>query len=137
MSQILVAAGVCNFFIQTFHIQPVYTDPVCSGWEVELLPQAWEFLYLSDGAGDGRAVGGGFCGNAGAVPDHCGEEMPIYRSVDITTLTCGHELLVVTRTRSQIQTYDRMRSSDIQKEPGVEPLLFGVKRSQRLLDTLL
>ncbi|MDF4405451.1 reverse transcriptase domain-containing protein, partial [Vibrio parahaemolyticus] len=69
----------------------------------------------------------------------------IYRLIYVPTLTYGHELWVVTeRMRSQIQASemsflcgvsglslrDRVRSSDIQRELGVELLLLSVERSQ-------
>ncbi|XP_065817852.1 uncharacterized protein [Labrus bergylta] len=72
-------------------------------------------------------------------------KLSIYRSIYITTLTYGHELWVVTeRMRSRIQAAeisflrrvaglslrDRVRSSDIQGELGVEPLLLRIERSQ-------
>ena len=69
----------------------------------------------------------------------------IYRSIYVPTLTYGHELWVVTeRTSSRIQASeinflrraaglslrDKVRSSDIRRELGVEPLLLRVERSQ-------
>ena len=57
----------------------------------------------------------------------------IYRSIYIPTLTCGHELWVVTqRMRSWLDSAleDRVRSSDIWEEIRVEPLLLRVQRSQ-------
>lgn len=68
-------------------------------------------------------------------------ELLIYRSVNIPTLTSGHELWVVTaRTRLWIQVAemrflqkvavislrDRVGSSDIEREFGVELLLRGI-----------
>lgn len=72
-------------------------------------------------------------------------KLSIYWSIYVPTLTYGHELWVVTeRTRSRIQAAemsflrrvaglslrDRVRSSDIRRELGVEPLLLRVERSQ-------
>ena len=72
-------------------------------------------------------------------------KLSIYRSIYVPTLTYGHELWVVTeRTRSRIQAAemsflrrvagltlrDRVRSTDIREELGVEPLLLHVERSQ-------
>ncbi|TWW62404.1 hypothetical protein D4764_04G0010510 [Takifugu flavidus] len=69
----------------------------------------------------------------------------IYWSIFVPTLTYGHELWVMMeRTRSQVQAaemsflrrvaglsfIDRLRSSAIQEELGVEPLLLRVERSQ-------
>ncbi len=72
-------------------------------------------------------------------------KLSIYQSIYVPTLTYGHKLWVVTeRMRLWIQAAvmsflrrvaglslrDRVRSSDIQKELGVEPLLLCVERSQ-------
>uniref|UniRef100_A0A8C2ZC47 Reverse transcriptase domain-containing protein n=1 Tax=Cyclopterus lumpus TaxID=8103 RepID=A0A8C2ZC47_CYCLU len=72
-------------------------------------------------------------------------KLSIYWSVYVPTLTYGHELWVATeRTRSRIQAAemsflrrvaglslrDRVRSSDIRGELGVESLLLRVQRSQ-------
>jgi len=72
-------------------------------------------------------------------------KLSIYWSVYVPILTYGHDLWVVTkRTRSQIQVAemsflrrvaglslrDRVRSSDIMRELGVEPLLLRIERSQ-------
>ncbi|TWW65163.1 hypothetical protein D4764_21G0000630 [Takifugu flavidus] len=72
-------------------------------------------------------------------------KLSIYRSIFVATLTYGHELWVMTeRTRSRVQAAkmsflrrvaglslrDRVRSSAIWKELGVEPLLLRVERSQ-------
>jgi len=72
-------------------------------------------------------------------------QLSIYSSIYVPTLTDGHEFWVVTeRMRSQIQAAemsflrrvaglslrDRVRSSDIRREVGVEPLLLRVERSQ-------
>ncbi|TWW56187.1 hypothetical protein D4764_08G0001740 [Takifugu flavidus] len=69
----------------------------------------------------------------------------IYRSIFVPTLTYGHELLIMTeRTRSRVQAAemsflqrvaglslrDRVRSSAIREELGVESLLLRVERSQ-------
>jgi len=70
-------------------------------------------------------------------------KLSIYRSIYISTLTYGHKLWVVTeRTTFWIQAAetsflrkvarfslrDRVRSSDIRRELGVEPLLLCIKR---------
>ena len=72
-------------------------------------------------------------------------KLSIYRSIFVPTLTYGHELWVVTeRTRSRVQAAemsflrrvagfslrDRVRSSVIREELGVEPLLLRIERSQ-------
>ncbi|TWW73458.1 hypothetical protein D4764_15G0008520 [Takifugu flavidus] len=72
-------------------------------------------------------------------------KLSIYRSIFVSTLTYGHELWVMTeRTRSWVRAAemsflrrvaglslrDRVRSSAIQEELGVEPLLLRVERSQ-------
>ncbi|TWW73603.1 hypothetical protein D4764_15G0009970 [Takifugu flavidus] len=72
-------------------------------------------------------------------------KLSIYRSIFIPTLTYGHELWVMTeRTRSRVQAAemsflrrvaglslrDRVRSSAIREELGVESLLLRVERSQ-------
>ncbi|TWW81730.1 R2DM Retrovirus-related Pol polyprotein from type II retrotransposable element [Takifugu flavidus] len=76
-------------------------------------------------------------------------KLSIYRSIFVPTLTYGHELWVMTeRTRSRVQAAemsflrrvaglgwashprDRVRSSAIWEELGVEPLLLRVERSQ-------
>ncbi|TWW74403.1 hypothetical protein D4764_14G0004060 [Takifugu flavidus] len=72
-------------------------------------------------------------------------KLSIYRSIFVPTLTYGHELWVMTkRTRSRVQAAemsflrrvaglslrDRVRSSAIREELGVEPLLLRVERSQ-------
>ncbi|KAI3353178.1 hypothetical protein L3Q82_019730 [Scortum barcoo] len=72
-------------------------------------------------------------------------KLSIYRSIYVPTLTYGHELWVMTeRTRSRIQAAemsflrrvagrslrDRVRSSVIREELGVEPLLLRIERSQ-------
>ncbi|TWW67270.1 hypothetical protein D4764_02G0003110 [Takifugu flavidus] len=72
-------------------------------------------------------------------------KLSIYRSIFVPTLTYGHELWVMTeRTRSRVQVAemsflrrvaglslrDRVRSSAIREELGVEPLLLRVERSQ-------
>ncbi|KAK0137435.1 putative uncharacterized transposon-derived protein F52C9.6 [Merluccius polli] len=69
----------------------------------------------------------------------------IYQSIFVPALTYGHELWVVTeRTRSRVQAAemsflrrvaglslrDRVRSSVIREELGVDPLLLRVERSQ-------
>ncbi|TWW79207.1 hypothetical protein D4764_10G0002370 [Takifugu flavidus] len=72
-------------------------------------------------------------------------KLSIYRSIFVPTLPYGHELWVMTeRTRSQVQAAemsflrrvaglslrDRVRSSAIREELGVESLLLRVERSQ-------
>ncbi|TWW74394.1 hypothetical protein D4764_14G0003970 [Takifugu flavidus] len=72
-------------------------------------------------------------------------KLSIYRSIFVPTLTYGYELWVMTeRRRSQVQAAemsflhrvaglslrDRVRSSAIWEELGVEPLLLRVERSQ-------
>ncbi|XP_075957732.1 E3 ubiquitin-protein ligase CBL-B-B isoform X1 [Anarhichas minor] len=72
-------------------------------------------------------------------------KLSIYHSVYVPTLTYGHELWVVTeRTRSRLQVAemsflrrvaglslrDRVRSSVIRRDLGVEPLLLRAERSQ-------
>jgi hypothetical protein len=72
-------------------------------------------------------------------------KLSIYQSIFVPTLTYGHELWVVTeRTRSRVQAAemsflrrvaglslrDRVRSSVIRRELGVDPLLLHVERSQ-------
>ncbi|TWW77544.1 hypothetical protein D4764_12G0009340 [Takifugu flavidus] len=74
-------------------------------------------------------------------------KLSLYRSIFIPTLTYGHELWVMTeRTRSRVQAAkmsflrmvaglslsDRVRSSAIQEELGVEPLLLHVERTMSL-----
>ncbi|KAJ8012365.1 hypothetical protein DPEC_G00041950 [Dallia pectoralis] len=72
-------------------------------------------------------------------------KLSIYRSIFVPTLTYGHESWVMTeRTRSRVQAAemgflrkvaglslrDRVRSSVIREELGVEPLLLCIERSQ-------
>ncbi len=72
-------------------------------------------------------------------------KLSIYQSIHVPTRTYGHELWVVSkRMRSRIQAAkisflcgvsglhlrDRVRSSDIRRELGVEPLFLRVKRNQ-------
>ncbi|TWW73592.1 R2DM Retrovirus-related Pol polyprotein from type II retrotransposable element [Takifugu flavidus] len=72
-------------------------------------------------------------------------KLSIYRSIFVPTLTYGHELWVMTeRTRSRVQAAemsflrrvaglslrDRVRSSAIREELGVESLLLRVERNQ-------
>ena len=72
-------------------------------------------------------------------------KLSIYRSIYVPTLTCGHEIWVMTeRTRSRIQAVemsflrrvagrslrDRVRSSVTREELRVEPLLLHVERNQ-------
>jgi len=67
----------------------------------------------------------------------------IYQSIYVPTLTYGHKIWVVTERRLRIQAAelsflrrvaglilkDRIRSSDIWRELGVEPLLLRINRS--------
>ncbi|XP_056896310.1 transmembrane protein 269 isoform X2 [Takifugu flavidus] len=108
----------------------------------EILPQVEEFKYLgvlftSEGRMEreiDRRIGA-----ASAVM------RTLHRSIFVPTLTYGHELWVMTeRTRSRVQAAemsflrrvaglslrDRVRSSAIREELGVEPLLLRVERSQ-------
>ncbi|KAK0148960.1 hypothetical protein N1851_010644 [Merluccius polli] len=69
-------------------------------------------------------------------------KLSIYQSIYVPALTYGHELWVITeRTRSRvaemsflrrvaISLRDRVRSSVIREELGVDPLLLRVERSQ-------
>ncbi|KAK0155968.1 putative uncharacterized transposon-derived protein F52C9.6 [Merluccius polli] len=72
-------------------------------------------------------------------------KLSIYQSIYVPALTYGHELWVMTeRTRSRVQAAemsflrrvaglslrDRVRSSVIREELGVDPLLLRVERSQ-------
>ena len=85
----------------------------------------------------------------GRQPKQCGVDLhrsivKIHQSIFMPTLTYGHELWVVTeRTRSRVQVVemsflhrvdggwrDRVRSSAIREELGVEPLLLRIDRSQ-------
>nr|XP_054588623.1 uncharacterized protein LOC129153273 isoform X1 [Nothobranchius furzeri] len=126
----------------------------------EVLPQVEEFKYLgvlftSDGRRD-REIDR-WIGSASAVMRTLNQSvvvkgeliqkarLSIYRSIYVPILTYGHELWVMTeRTRSRIQAAkmsflrrvaglslrDRVRSSDIRKGLGVEPLLLWIDRSQ-------
>uniref|UniRef100_A0A674P165 Reverse transcriptase domain-containing protein n=1 Tax=Takifugu rubripes TaxID=31033 RepID=A0A674P165_TAKRU len=108
----------------------------------EILPQVEEFKYLgvlftSEGRMEqeiDRRIGA-----ASTVM------RTLHRSIFVPTLTYGHELWVMTeRTRSRVQAAemsflrrvaglslrDRVRSSAIREELGVEPLLLRVERSQ-------
>lgn len=63
-------------------------------------------------------------------------KLPIYQSVDIPNLTCGHELWVESWMQAAEMSFlrrgpglifsDRVKSSDIWIELGVEPLLLHV-----------
>ena len=110
----------------------------------EFLPQVMEFKYLGilfssdctrEWAGESEQRER-FCQKA---------KLSIYRSIFVSTLTYGHEGWVMTeRTRSRIQAAemgllrrvtglslrDRVRSSVIREELGVETLLLCVERSQ-------
>ena len=102
----------------------------------------------SNGVGDGQMDWWGVCSNAAAVLVHCGEgggepegealNLPAH----LRSNSHGHKLLVVTeRTRSWIgaaqmsflrrvaglSLRDKVRSSDTQRDLGVEPLLLGVR----------
>ncbi|XP_018538853.1 uncharacterized protein LOC108887791 [Lates calcarifer] len=72
-------------------------------------------------------------------------KLSIYQSIYVLTLTYGHKIWVVTERRrlriqaaemsflqrvSGLSLRDRVRSLDIQRELGVEPLLLRVERSQ-------
>ena len=126
----------------------------------ELLPQAKEFKYLgvlftSEGKMEremDRRIGAASAVmralyRSVVVKKELSRKakLSIYRSIYLPTLTYGHELWVVTeRTRSRIQAAemsflrrvaglslrDRVRSSDIRRELGVEPLLLRIERSQ-------
>ena len=126
----------------------------------ELLPQAKEFKYLgvlftSEGKMEremDRRIGAASAVmralyRSVVVKKELSRKakLSIYRSIYVPTLTYGHELWVVTeRTRSRIQAAkmsflrrvaglslrDKVRSSDIRRELGVEPLLLRVERSQ-------
>ncbi|TWW62296.1 hypothetical protein D4764_04G0009430 [Takifugu flavidus] len=120
----------------------------------EILPQVEEFKYLgvlftSEGRMEreiDRRIGA-----ASAVMRTLHRSVvvkiyrSIYRSIFVPTLTYGHELWVMTeRTRSRVQAAemsflrrvaglslrDRVRSSAIREELGVESLLLRVERSQ-------
>ena len=116
----------------------------------EFLPQVEEFKYLgvlftSEGRMEreiDRRIGA-----ASAVMRtlHGSIVVKIYQSIYVPALTYGHELWVMTeRTRSRVQAAemsflrrvaglclrDRVRSSVIREELGVDPLLLRVERSQ-------
>ncbi|TWW77616.1 hypothetical protein D4764_12G0010060 [Takifugu flavidus] len=118
----------------------------------EILPQVEEFKYLgvlftSEGRMEqeiDRRIGA-----ASAVTRTLHRFVVVKRdqfiSIFVPTLTYGHELWVMTeRTRSRVQAAemsflrrvaglslrDRVRSSAIREELGVEPLLLRVERSQ-------
>ncbi|KAK0152442.1 putative uncharacterized transposon-derived protein F52C9.6 [Merluccius polli] len=127
----------------------------------EILPQVEEFKYLgvlftSEGRmereidrriGVASAVMRTLHGSV-AVKRELSQKakLSIYQSIFVPALTCGHELWVVTeRTRSRVQAAkmnflrrvaglslrDRVRSSVIREELGVDPLLLRyVERSQ-------
>ncbi|XP_035857605.1 uncharacterized protein LOC118495173 [Sander lucioperca] len=89
----------------------------------ELLPQVKEFS--------------GCCSQvrvrwAGGLMQSRKAKLSIYQLVYVSTLTYGHELWIVTeRTRSQIKAATiRIKSSDIWREIGLEPLLLRVERGQ-------
>jgi len=126
----------------------------------ELLPQAKEFKYLRvlfTSEGKMEREMDRWIGAASAVMRALYRsivvkrelsrkaKLSICRSIYVPTLTYGHKFWVVTeRMRSWIQAdkicflcrvaglslRDRVRSSDIRRELGVEPLLIHVKRSQ-------
>ncbi|KAK3553558.1 hypothetical protein QTP70_004565 [Hemibagrus guttatus] len=128
------------------------------GWEV--LPQVEEFKYLgvlftSEGRMDreiDRRIGAAaavmrFMYRSVVVKKELSRKakLSIYQSIYAPTLTHGHELWVMTeRIRSRIQAAemsflrrvagrslrDRVRSSVIREELGVEPLLLHIKRGQ-------
>ncbi|TWW78236.1 R2DM Retrovirus-related Pol polyprotein from type II retrotransposable element [Takifugu flavidus] len=104
----------------------------------EMLPQVEEFKYLKVMRTLHRFV---------VVKRELSRKakLSIYRSIFVPTLTYGHELWVMTeRTRSRVQAAemsflrrvaglslrDRVRSSAIREELGVESLLLRVERSQ-------
>ncbi|TWW62062.1 hypothetical protein D4764_04G0007090 [Takifugu flavidus] len=110
----------------------------------EILPQVEEFKYLgvlftSEGRMEqeiDRRIGA-----ASTVMRTLHRSVVIYRSIFVPTLTYGHELWVMTeRTRSRVQAAemsflrrvaglslrDRVRSSAIREELGVQPLLLRV-----------
>ncbi|TWW64971.1 hypothetical protein D4764_22G0006180 [Takifugu flavidus] len=114
----------------------------------EVLPQVEEFKYLeilftSEGRMEreiDRRIGA-----ASAKELSRKAKLSIYRSIYVPILTYGHQRWVMTeRTRSRIQAAemsflrrvaglslrDRVRSSDMREELGVEPLLLHIERSQ-------
>ena len=125
----------------------------------ELLPQAKEFKYLgvlftSEGKMEremDRRIGAASAVmralyRSVVVKKELSRKakLSIYRSIYVPILTYGHELWVVTETtRSRIQAAemsflrrvaglslrDKVRSSDIRRELGVEPLLLHIERS--------
>ncbi|TWW67452.1 R2DM Retrovirus-related Pol polyprotein from type II retrotransposable element [Takifugu flavidus] len=125
----------------------------------EILPQVEEFKYLGSCTSGGRMEReiDRRIGVASAVMRTLHRsvvvkrelsrkaKLSIYRSIFVPTLTYGHELWVMTeRTRSRVQAAemsflrrvaglslrDRVRSSAIREELGVESLLLRVERSQ-------
>uniref|UniRef100_A0A674MGB6 Reverse transcriptase domain-containing protein n=1 Tax=Takifugu rubripes TaxID=31033 RepID=A0A674MGB6_TAKRU len=101
----------------------------------EILPQVEEFKYL----------GVLFMSEGRMEQEIDRRKLSIYRSIFVPTLTDGHELWVMTeRTRSRVQAAemsflrrvaglslrDRVRSSAIWEELGVESLLLRIERSQ-------
>ena len=72
-------------------------------------------------------------------------KLSVFKTVFVPILTSGHESWVmIKRVRSQVQAsemtflqiidevtlFNKMRSSEIQKSPNIEPLLLQIKRSQ-------
>ena len=124
----------------------------------ELLPQAKEFKYLgvlftSEGKMEremDRRIGAASAVmralyRSVVVSELSRKKLLIYQSIYVPTLTYPHKLWVVaesTRLRIQVAKMsflprvaglslrDRVRSSDIWRELGVEPLLLRVERSQ-------
>ncbi|KAK0154873.1 putative uncharacterized transposon-derived protein F52C9.6 [Merluccius polli] len=126
----------------------------------EILPQVEEFKYLgvlftSDGRmereidrriGAASAVMRTLHGSVVVKRELSRKaKLSIYQSIYVPALTYGHELWVMTeRTRSRVQAAemsflrrvaglslrDRVRSSVIREELGVDPLLLRVERSQ-------
>ncbi|TWW71143.1 hypothetical protein D4764_17G0006260 [Takifugu flavidus] len=114
----------------------------------EILPQVEEFKYLGvlfTSEGKMEQEIDRWIGVASARDLSQKAKLSIYRLIFIATLTYGHELWVMTeRTRSRVQAAemsflrrvaglslrDRVRSSAIWEELGVEPLLLRIERSQ-------
>ncbi|KAK0151875.1 putative uncharacterized transposon-derived protein F52C9.6 [Merluccius polli] len=116
----------------------------------EILPQVEEFKYLgvlftSEGSmeldrriGAASAVMRTLHGSVVVKRELSRKaKLSIYQSIYVPALTYGHELWVMTeRTRLRVQAAkassagDRVRSSVIREELGVDPLLLRVERSQ-------
>ncbi|KAK0153213.1 putative uncharacterized transposon-derived protein F52C9.6 [Merluccius polli] len=108
----------------------------------EILPQVEEFKYLGVLFTIMRTLHGSV-----VVKRELSRKakLSIYQSIYVPALTYGHELWVMTeRTRSRVQAAemsflrrvaglslrDRVRSSVIREELGVDPLLLRIERSQ-------